>query len=90
MKFNRKRKPRRGLPLELRKSALLRLADIHTAMYSLVFDVLNHHAPVRDIDRVLYLMNCIEKLEIKVGNYPIIPEHVPDNSARWPPLKVVK
>lgn len=90
MRIKHKRKPRRGLPIELKKSALIRLGDIHTAFYSLVFDVLNHHAPVKDIDRVLYLMRCVEALEMKIKKYPIIPEHKPDDSARWPPLKVVK
>jgi hypothetical protein len=65
---------RAGLSRTGKQSALLRLQDIHDAMHSLLFEVMNGNAPMRDVSYLSHLMYSIKRLEYRVESYRFIAE----------------
>ncbi len=60
----------RGLTANQKKSAVLRCEDIHQALHSLLFDVLNGMAYSREMDDVIKLMNHVDRLRYRLDSYP--------------------
>lgn len=65
---------RRGLPRQLKKSAVLRCDDIEAALVSLLMEVLNGHAYAADLDRVNALAYQVRRLRCRFEEYPELPD----------------
>lgn len=60
-----------------KRSVDMRLQDIHAALHSLLFEVLNGRAYCADLDEVRRLMDRVERLQYRFDGYQIVEDYEP-------------